>query len=180
MNSYRDFDYEKNNIAYDWKYTEIYGGGIKCKNYIICNSLLPKWWFNSKGNYLCGNCNMMFGTWKSEEYEQFGKGILEISSNLKCPICLEIKDAISQPRCNHSLCISCFKRCYYGDENLEDEPIFPYPEIENEYYNDINNIKWENYPLIKMYNEEWYKWNDVKRENYEQEEYLRRCPICRK
>ena len=26
----RDFDYENNNIAYDWQYTEVDGGGIKC------------------------------------------------------------------------------------------------------------------------------------------------------
>ena len=41
----RDFDYENSNIEYDLQYTEKDGGGIKCKNYIICESVLPKWWF---------------------------------------------------------------------------------------------------------------------------------------
>ena len=51
-----------------------------------------------------------------------------------------------------NICIECFKRCYYGD--FSNEPTFPYPEIEDEYYDDMNNIKWElNYPLIKEYNE---------------------------
>ena len=35
----RDFDYEKNNIAYDCQYTRVDGGGIKCKNYILCESV---------------------------------------------------------------------------------------------------------------------------------------------
>ena len=177
----RDFDYENNNISYDWQYTEADGGGIKCKNYIVCECILPKWWFDCKGSYLCTNCDIMFGTWKKVDGKQhLGKGILELSNNLECPICLEVKECISQPRCDHSLCVSCFKRCYYGDENRENEPIFPYPDIEDEYYDDIENIKWENYPLIELYNEEWNKWDDSRNEKYEQEEYLRKCPVCRK
>jgi hypothetical protein len=116
----------------------------------------------------------MFGTWKG------GKGILEVRHNLECPICLEMKECISQPMCNHSICISCFKRCYYGDENLDGKPIFPYPDIEDEYYDDSENIKWDEYPFIKIYNEEWNKWDDEKNENYKNEENLRICPICRK
>ena len=177
----RDFDYENNNIGYDWQYTEEDGGGIKCKNYIICEAVLPKWWFDCKGCYLCNNCDMMFGTWSSGEYKQVGKGVLEMSNNLECPICLEIKECISQPRCNHSLCIICFKRCYYGDENIEGKPIFPYPDIEYEYDDDTENIKWVNdYPLIKIYNEEFNKWDDEKTEKYENEKNLRICSLCRK
>ena len=124
---------------------------------------------------------MMFGTWSSGEYKHVGKGILEISNNLECPICLEIKECISQPRCSHSLCICCFKRCYYGDVNINREPIFPYPDIEDEYYDDTKNIKWVNdYPLIKIYNKEWNKWYNKKIEKYNNEKYLRNCPICRK
>ena len=124
---------------------------------------------------------MMFGTWGSGENKHIGKGILKISNNLECPICLEIKECISQPRCNHSLCISCFKRCYYGDENNEGEPIFPYPDIEDEYYDGTKDINWDNdYPLIKLYNEEWNKWDDEKTEKYKNEENLRICPLCRK
>ena len=177
----RDFDYENSNIGYDDQYTEEDGGGIKCKNHVVCEAVLPKWWFDCKASYLCTNCDMMFGTWESGEYEHTGKGILEMSNNLECPICLEIKECISQPRCNHSLCISCFKRCYYGDENIEGEPIFPYPDIENEYDDDTENIKWANdYPLIKIYYEEWDKWDNEKTEKYENEKNLRICSICRK
>jgi len=38
----RDLDYEKNNVAYDEQCTEEDGGGIKCKNFILCSSVLPK------------------------------------------------------------------------------------------------------------------------------------------
>lgn len=175
----RDLNYEKNNIGFDYKYTEEDGCGIKCKNYELCECVLLKWWFECKGNYLCTNCHMMFGTWGSGENSHTGKGILEISNNIDCPICLEVKKCISQPRCNHSLCISCFKRCYYGDN--DGEPVFPYPDIEDEYYDDTENIKWANdYPLIKIYNEEFNKWDDEKMEKYENEHNLRLCPICRK
>jgi hypothetical protein len=165
----RDFDYENNNIGYDCQYTKADGGGIKCKNYIVCDSVLPKWWFECKGHYLCTRCDMM------------DCNILKVSTNLECPICLEINLCISQPKCDHSICISCFKRCYYGDENRDNEPIFPYSEeIEDEYYDNTEDIKWVNYPLIQFYNEEWNKWNDEKEEKYEKEEYLRKCSICRK
>jgi hypothetical protein len=49
----KDLDYENNNIGYDSQYTKENGGGIKCKNYIICGCVLPTWWFDCKGSYLC-------------------------------------------------------------------------------------------------------------------------------
>jgi hypothetical protein len=46
----RDLDYENNNIGYDdCQNKEEDREGIKCKNYIVCESLLPKWWFDCKG-----------------------------------------------------------------------------------------------------------------------------------
>jgi hypothetical protein len=174
----RDTEYENNNIACDYQYTEEVGGGIKCKNYELCKALLPKWYFECKGNYLCINCHMLFGTWGESHT---GKGILEISDNLECSICLENKRSITQPNCEHTVCIKCFKRCYYGDDNTENEPKFPYPYIEDEYYEDQDNQKWDtDYPLIKIYNEEWDKWDDEKNQKYENEENLRKCPLCRK
>ena len=78
---YRDLQYEQSNIGYNKQYLD---GGIKCKNYELCEDVLPKWWFECKGNYLCTNCHMMFGTWKfkGQEYKT-GKGILD---NYKNPI----------------------------------------------------------------------------------------------
>jgi hypothetical protein len=171
----RDFNYENNNIAYDCQYTEEDGGGIKCKNYEVCESVLPKWWFDCKASYLCTNCDMMFGTWTSGTYKQTGKGVLEINDNIECPICIECKRGISFPRCNHMVCIDCFKRCMYGDES--GEPVFPYPDIYDEYYEDIENPKWKtnNYPLIEIYNRDY----DIWEYNKNNEQSLRNCPVCR-
>ncbi len=55
----RDLEYEKNNIGYDWQYTKENGGGIKCKNYKLCKAILPIWWFECKGKYLCTNCDII-------------------------------------------------------------------------------------------------------------------------
>ena len=176
----RDLEYENNNIGHDHQYTEEDGGGIKCKNYELCEAVLPKWWFECKGNYLCTNCHMMFGTWGSGENSHTGKGILEKSDNVECPICYKVERSISQPNCEHTVCIKCFKRCYYGDDDTENEPKFPYPDIEDEYYDNEENPKWDNdWPLIKKFNEDWNKWDDEKNQKYENAEYLQKCPLCR-
>jgi len=172
----RDLNYENNNVGFDYQNTEEDGGGIKCKNYELCECVLPKWWFECKGKYLCSNCDMMFGTWG----EQTGKGILEISDNVECPICLEYKLGISYPKCNHTACIECFKRCMYGD--YSGEPVFPYPDIEDEYYDkeDPENIKWKNdYPLIETYHVNYNEWDDKRMEQIENNPYLKVCPLCR-
>ena len=177
----RDLEYE-NNIGFDCQCPEEDCGGIKCKNYELCEEVLPRWWFNCKGNYLCTNCHDMFGTWSNEKAGIYktGKGILEISDNLECPICLENKRSITQPNCEHTLCIECFKRSYYGDDVTENEPRFPYPNIEDEYYDDQDNQKWEtDYPLIKIHDEEWNKWDYEKVKKYQKETYLHNCPLCR-
>lgn len=174
----KEIEYEINNTAYDEYLTKDDGGGIKCKNYQVCNTLLPLWWFNNNNNYLCTNCQIMFGDWGIIS----GKGILKIIDNIDCPICLEYNKGISQPRCEHYICIECFKRCYFSEENNHDiEPIFPYSDIEDEYFNDNLNPKWEkDYPLITIYNEEYDKWEERCDQKYDSEEYLRSCPLCRK
>jgi len=43
----KDIEYETNNIAYYFQSTDD-GGGIKCKNYELCETVLPKWWFECK------------------------------------------------------------------------------------------------------------------------------------
>ncbi len=109
----RDFDYESNNSGFDRYTGEI---GVKCKNYELCKAVLPTWWFECKNNYLCTNCHMMFGTWGAH----IGKGILETYDHIECPICLETKKGISYPRCNHRVCIECFKRCFYRNDDESD------------------------------------------------------------
>lgn len=169
----RDLEYEKNNLIYDENYKE---EGIKCKNYELCKTILPKWWWDCKCMYLCTNCHMMFGTWNSSGDDILGKdrGVLDFKDNIKCPVCYEIKRGISYPRCNHYVCISCFKRLIYGEES----PKFPYPEIEEEYCEDENNPKWQKYlPLIKKYDKDYDEWEY--KQSCGEEENLKLCPICR-
>lgn len=161
----RDFEYEQSHVGYDCQYPE---GGIQCKNYIVCDSVLPMWWFECKACYLCTICDMKFGR------------TLKISDHVECPICLETKTCVSPPNCDHSVCIDCFKRCYYGDLMLEGDPPFPYSDIEKEYYDDPDDPKWDDYPLIQVYHEECKKWDDARIEKYANEEHLRKCPLCRK
>ena len=116
----------KTATLYDEQYGESEGGGIKCQNYELCETALPRWWFDCKGNYLCSECHMLFGTWNNEQagIQRTGRGVLEINNNLECPICLDIKKSIQQPNCGHTLCIECFKGCYYsGNENLSKCPL---------------------------------------------------------
>jgi hypothetical protein len=176
MSQTRDMDYETNNVGYDCQYPE---GGIKCKNYEVCDAVLPDWWWDCKECYLCTNCDIHFGTWTTNTgFGNDGKGILEFIDNYECAICMETKRCVSQPKCNHFVCIDCFKRCYYGDES--GRPDFPYPEIEEEYDDDQDNPKWREYPLIAIYNQEWNAWDDNRMEKYEREKNLRCCPLCRK
>jgi hypothetical protein len=163
----RDLIYENNNIGYSEQYPEECGGGINCKNHEACGEVLPKWWFECKGNYLCTNCDIKFGK------------TLEFKENAECPICLQCKLTVSQPNCGHFACIDCFVRCYYGDNS--GEPSFPYPEIEEEYFEDMENPKWQNYyPLIHRYNVDWENWDANVRQKYDEEKNLRQCPLCRK
>ncbi len=169
----RDLEYETNNAAY-CEINEIWG--FKCKNHEVCGEVLPDWWFDCKENYLCTNCHMAFGTWG----EQAGKGNLEFSDNVECPVCLEIKRGVTHPNCDHFICIDCFKRCYYGDES--ERPEFPYTvEIMDEYLEDTENPKWDkDYPLIRQWDKEEDEWIDNNGIKYNNESHLRKCPICRK
>jgi hypothetical protein len=171
----RDLEYEKNERAYDRDNADY---GIKCKNYIVCKCVLPVWWWECKGCYICTNCDMMFGNWKSGNYVNTGKGILDRKGVQECPVCLESKECISQPRCDHYVCFDCFKSCFYKKEIKE--PDFPYPEIEDEYFDDEDNDKWKDYPLIKKYNDEYNELLDEEDERYEKNGNLRLCPLCRK
>ena len=119
---------------------------MECKNHRVCGTVLHY------KNYLCSDCDRLFGK------------ELEFGTLIECPFCLgENKESVKQPRCSHSLCTDCFRRCYFDEYNREGEPEFPYPEIEDEYYDDQSNPKW-----------------DREHENkYRREEYLRRCTLCR-
>lgn len=171
----RDLEYEKNNRG--WCYTNQIEG-FKCKNFEICDSILPDWWWSCKTSYICSGCDAAYGTWTSQNTIKTGKGFLNFKDNIDCPICLETKRGVDQPNCNHYLCIQCFRNMY-NKEYIE-SPIFPYPEIEEEYYDNPDDPKWENeYPLLKVYEEENDEYDEKINEICENEN-LDKCPLCRK
>lgn len=184
----RDLEYEKNNIGYDEQYPRETGGGIKCKNYEICEEVLPSWWYECKGHYICTNCDMMFGTWTGKNHitgelvYKTGKGILPIVDDTECPVCLERKRSVTQPNCEHTVCIECFKRSYYGD--WSGAPEFPYSKEVEDLYNmadeNADHVRWKiDYPLIEAWDLEYDKWYDHCIEKNNNESYLQKCPICR-
>lgn len=167
----RDFVYEQSHVGYDEQYPD---GGIKCKNYELCCRILPDWWYDCKGCYLCIGCDVMFGPWCG------GKGILNIVDNHECPICLDNNiRSISFPKCNHMVCIDCFKKCWGFEVTMPPEPIFPYPELEEDYDEDPSNTKWDEYPAILNFKYRSDLWANQRDRQIDETEHLRRCPLCR-
>ena len=167
-----DLEYEFNNKGSDCQCEN----GIKCKNYKVCESILPDWWWECKEKYLCTNCDILFGSWGDKK----GKGELKFNNNIECPICYETNEGVTYPNCEHYICISCFKRNWYGNKNNENKPKFPYPELEDEYFEEEELYKRLcNDPLIIKYNEEYNKLEEGNEIAYDNEKYLRKCPFCR-
>ena len=155
--------YENTHRTYDSQGDD--NSGIKCFNYKYCSAVLPPWWWECRENYLCTPCDMMHGP-------------IEEKNDTECPICLNTTGCVVL-RCQHPLCETCFKRCHFPKQ--PPQPPFPYPEIEEDYDNDMENPKWyRDYPLIKNWQKEMDNWFDTQEEKYESEKYLRCCPLCRK
>jgi len=187
----RDLDYEENNIGFDEYYKH---DGIKCKNYEVCETILLKEHFQIRGNYLCTPCHIMFGTWSEHDENHTGKGILEIYNNKECCVCLEKSKSISHPNCDHTSCIECFKRLYYGNPEYRNidkiEPKNPYPEIESDYdiYDEdcCSDPKWNKpeYTELIEYRKQHKIWETLYDTLYDERENeienLSKCPLCRK
>ena len=145
-------------------------GDIKCPNFEICGQFFDN--YHNINNNLCFNCDVAYGIWDG------GKGKLIFKQD-DCCICLENKRCVSMPKCNHFVCIDDFKRMFYG-EKRQNEPQFPYPELEDDYDGrNYNNNKYDDDPVIIKYNEDYNKWDDTYDIKYENEKNLRNCPLCR-
>lgn len=127
---------------------------VKCPNFIICNTRIPM------GRSICHTCEHMFG-------------ILKIMNSIaKCSICLRKRKGVSQPTCCHIICIECFKQCYF----VEGNPLFPYPEMKDEYDNDPYNIKWDEYPNITRWNKDCVQLEDIRDNKIYFNTQV--CPFC--
>lgn len=133
---------------------------FRCSNDALCKTTGPEW---KKG--LCMRCAV------------FGRA-LTMRAEVECPVCFDVAAGVEYPRCNHAVCVPCFKRCFCYSE----EPTFPYAaSVEAEYAEDPENPKWKrDYPLIAKYDREFCLWDDARQEKNETERHLRCCPLCRK
>ena len=102
--NFRDFEYERMNVGYDGQYPE---GGTKCKNYELCEQILPLWWYECTGCYLCTNCDI-FG-WKELEFRD---------SSEECSVCCETthKQVKFPTNCGHWFCVLCSRNILFWDE----------------------------------------------------------------
>lgn len=87
---------------------------VKCPNFVICNTSNPLRILQCYHG-LCTNCDIMFGTWQN------GCGILKFKSDVECCICLETNTGVSYHKCDHYVCVTCFRRCFYGVKNDESD-----------------------------------------------------------
>lgn len=144
---------------------------LKCPNYNLCQNSYPKW-IEDNHDGTCVNCDLDFGKW------QGGKGKLNFFENIECPICLEYKPGVSYPKCDHYACIQCVRRCFYGD--FSNEPKFPYPELENEYFENQEDRRWNEFPLIFEWKESWKNWDiETKNRRDNDPKTIKKCSLCR-
>lgn len=102
--SLRDLDYESKNIGF---YVQDQEDGIKCKNYELCEAVLPNWWFDCKGKYFCIDC-LSFGWGKLNfKYEE-----------QECNVCNELVNVLVEfpTNCNHYFCCQCSRNILFWDE----------------------------------------------------------------
>jgi hypothetical protein len=142
---------------------------LQCSNFAICGAREPKWYLNCHDGR-CLHCNMLIC--KNLTFKELPE---------ECPICTEVSKCVVLPNCTHTLCITCFRRCYVNGPPRVNEPQFPYPEHEDEYFSIGNNPDNPMYhdPLVMKFNEDWNKYDDEWNLQYANENNLRKCPICR-
>lgn len=165
---------------------DMYSKKLRCANYEICypedpdGEYLPDWWHTwVNGKPLCMNCHAAFGTWTQYGgIKHTGKGTLDFKDNTECPVCLDTTRCVSQPRCDHYICLGCFRRCYYSVP--QELPECPFPEMRDEFDDDPDNEKWRTeYPEMGEWDDEVNRLIDIQDDQYAREKYLRACPLCR-
>lgn len=178
----RDLQYEETSIGYDWQYPE---GGIKCKNYELCEAILPPDWFTMKCHYRCTNCDIL------------GWNELEFKESEECVVCNEMNKQVKFPaNCGHWFCVSCSRNILFWDEtryHLSPVP-FGCPPCPNGCINPVKGKQCycENYDEVL---EQWEQENPIQYKEYNDAEHLsielsettagsifnsKKCPLCRK
>jgi hypothetical protein len=140
---------------------------VKCPNFAVCGEIGPQWYFNCHRGW-CWSCK-----------DKFGKTLTFLEEPAECPICTEVGSCVVQPNCNHSICITCFKRTRIDGPPREPQPPFPYPDRDDEYNSLDAPAELLRDPLVLAWNTQ-LEHQDLERSmRYQAEEYLRKCPLCR-
>ena len=137
---------------------------IKCPNYLICHQVAPEWMLNCNSGR-CMDSKICF------------KRTFTFQENILCVACKETKKIGSnQPKCEHFLCISCFRASYCEENVFLPFPDFPYnKEIEELYNNTKDDPKWQKDKEMLIWTENvefWYA-------NHRAIIPLRYCPVCK-
>jgi hypothetical protein len=143
---------------------------VSCPNAVVCDTYkLPIWVIGIPRSGVCIVCDLSFGK------------KLDIVENTECPICTETTTCVIQPRCTHPTCISCFKRCQFGDP--QPQPPFPYSDEVEDEWDEVDDDDPEfhaKYPLVRQWMIDFQKHAIQESLNTKKEESLRVCPLCRK
>ena len=186
----RDLQYEQLNTIYDEDYER---NGIKCKNYELCQRILPPNHYDNLANYLCMTCGEWF------KIGGFGWNELEFrESEEECAICNETsnKQLKFPANCGHWFCVSCSRDILFWDETRYHLSSIPYgcPPCPNGCENPIRGRQCYCYEYDRIQEEwrqeqpnKWEEWNDAEHQSIELSEIVsgsvygtRKCPLCRK
>jgi hypothetical protein len=177
----RDLEYEQAHLAQN-PWSEDGEIAIKCKNFDLCEALLPMWWWDCKGCYICTWCDMTFG----------GPVIFKEVKD-ECAICLEttIKQAQITAHCSHWFCVPCARKLLGCDEEFlkrYELSMVPYgcPPCPNGCTNPVQGVQCH----CKEYTEIYDQWCEECPEqshkhcideelSVDSNKPSRRCPLCR-
>ena len=201
---YRDLQYEQINVGYNYEYPE---GGIKCKNYELCEAVLPIRWYDCKARYLCSNYNTILPIWIYEcktiylcsKCILFGWGELEFKeNNEECDICNEENNKYVKfpTNCGHSFCTVCSRNILFYDEKRYHLSRVPFgcSPCPNKCTNPIKGKQCYCKEYVKIL-EQWKKTYPEKYEEYNSAQIAsiqisetnlgsvygsQECPMCRK
>lgn len=119
-----------------------------CRNFIVCkNKISP----NQEIKGVCNDCYHVFGEWR----ERYRKNVEVKNDCDTCQICNEENQIIVfRMDCEHSICVDCFRKIYFGLEikkpvlNFSGSAISEY-KLKLEKWNRINELYKNNVIVIK-------------------------------
>lgn len=141
---------------------------LKYPNYVVCGQKGSLIVFGCSGGR-CVNCDIMFAD------------DLDITNEVKeCPICLEEQHYhIKMWECNHRICNECFRHVHYGTFNIE-QPVFPYPEKEEEYWNTSDDEFLKDDEKVTEWSKQCDEYDELIKQNiYDYKKIFDKCPLCR-